>query len=418
MALVKNMNSQSLTIINPVAFDSLSDIRATLLKDSITDTVVSNIRNIVDVIGRGINSSIEERVGSIVSKVAGEILKQSSIGEDSLDYFKFRINPNKLSVPKKKMVDNKYTGDGFDLDTRGQEMIPYSYKASTGSLVPDNLLEGACLPYLNELFSVLNLGQELSGTNLQRFPQLTANPKLSGAYIKFKLFEQFWEQNNDDLLIFWEDDCYLGKFMNFSYEVDGFNPYQIMYTFDFMVYPDFKYNLLTGYITENSFATIKKTFNRFYGIQEGSLEEKIRSGALKTAPNLTNLAGNATKLTDSQQADEDWFASLGAYPYNRNKTSLLKNLSRDHQTELQNITPRQMADWYKENNGIDIFEDSISFNLRRVIKGSSLSNPNANSRNKGQSPTIDTGESKEEKEILTGNNPDPNGLTGITTFTP
>jgi hypothetical protein len=399
MALIKNMNSQALTIVNPQAFTSLADIKKRLLKDAITDTVVNNVRGIIENIGRGINSQIEEKVGTLISKIAGDILKRDSIDEITMDYFRFRINPNKLSVPKKKIADIKYTGAGWDIDIRGQELIMYSYKGSTGSLVPDNILNGVTLPYLNELFSIMNLGQELTGNYFYRFPQLTSNPKLSSAYIVFKLFELFWEQNNDDLLIFWEDECYLGKFLNFTYEIDGMNPYQIMYSFDFAVYPEFKYNLVTGDITESDFISIQKRFNRFSGIEDNSIYSKIKDKALSKSVIKPITIGNS-ELTDKEQADTNWFSSLGAFPYGKDKLKLIQNTSLNYSATLSRITPRQMADWLKANSNIDIFEDNISFNLKK-----SITTQSATESGGGTTAVKDTSEMKHEEQTKVNNDP-------------
>lgn len=362
MALSQHPKIQLLTMVNPNSFDSLADIRTKFLKDSVVDTVSAMIQSVVTNIGRGVNTTAPT-VGSLINKIAGEVLKQSGIGDDNMDYFKFRINPNKLSVPKKKIVDIKYTGDGYDIDVRGQELIMYSYQASTGSMMPDNMLDKVGLPLLNQLFSILNLGQELTGQNIFKFPEITRNPKLSDAYIKFKLFELFWEKNDDDLLIFWEDDCYLGKFINFNYTVDGLDPYQIKYNFDFAVYPDFKYNLYTGWITENSFSAIKNNSNKYQGVNEDNLISNLKKQALSEIEIETGTLN--TSLTNKQESDIEWFSSLGAYPYNKNKTQFLKNISLGFSTDLRRITPKELANWYKANRNIDIFEDNISFNLQK-----------------------------------------------------
>lgn len=399
MALSKHSKSQALTVINPQAFGSLAEIKARFLKESITDTISANLQTLTNALGRGVNS-VAPRVGTLINKIAGEVLKKSNISDDDLNYFKFRINPVKLQVPKKKISDIKYTGAGYDMDIRGQELIMYSYQASTGSLVPDNLLDKIGLDSLNELFSILNVSQELFERNIYKFPEITRNPKLSDAYIKFKLFKLFWEKNDDDLLIFWEDDCYLGKFLNFNFTVDGLNPYQILYTFDFAVYPEFEYNLYTGWISESDFEKIQNRFTRYTGFNENKLIDAIKSQSLSIAEKEAGVITSDTR-SDTEESDNGWFASLGEYPYNRNKVQFLKNLSLGFSTDLGRITPKQMADWYKANKDIDIFDDNISFRLN-------ISHTSNNALSlTGQSEVQNVEEVRKEQEFKTHYNVEP-----------
>lgn len=338
--------SLPLTIINPNAFTTLGEIKARFLKDSILETIGSNMFEIVSGLTNVVNA-VAPKVGTIIGNIAQEIYKQNGLFEDNLAYFRFRINPNKLSVSNKKILSTKYTGSGYDIDTRGNELIQYKYTGTSGSLVPYNFFDSVGIPMLKQLFEVLNIGASIAGAS-ERFPELSSNPKLSEAYLKFLLFDLFWRYNNDDLLVFWEDNCYVGKLNSFNFNLDANNPYQIIWDFDLQVYPDFVYNVYTGWISEADFSNIKNTFNR--GVPTNNVTFS------------SDIAG--------QSQNEDlvtWFSTLGQYPYNKDKIQFFKNMSLNLSTDISSITPINMAKYYKAIKNIDIFEENSSFNLRTNI---------------------------------------------------
>lgn len=105
------------------------------------------------------------------------------------------------------------------------------------------------------------------------------------------LFETFWKSNNDDLLIVYEDNAYLGKFNSFEWNQDAMNPYQINYSFDFVVYPEFNYNTNTGWITLEADTKMRKRFNRI---------PTTPIVGVQTAPNNPNLYTNDDNVPISE----------------------------------------------------------------------------------------------------------------------
>ena len=356
-------DTSPLTIIDPRAFNSLDDIKKKIILDSVTDRVSGMFTDILGNITSSINLS-NPGVGSIISNIVGDVLQQFGITQDSLSYYRFWINPQKFDLAKQKMISWKYTGAGFEGDTRGEEMQQASYSGTTGSLVPKEFWLAKSLPLWNELASILNLTQDQI-----RLPEITNNPKLSAKYLKFILFDEFWKHNNNDLLVIWEDNCYVGKFKSYKFNQQETHPYEIFWNFNLSVYPDFTYNIFTGWITNSEFARIKSTFN-----------QGLASQAQAPGGGLDFMGINLPSLkTDSQiQEDQDWFYTLGQFPYNKDKMLFFSTQVRDFKLGINNLTPVQFDELYKVNQDIDIYEETSTFNLQSKIKD--IAQPNVTSQ--------------------------------------
>lgn len=368
-----NLNfSEQKTI--PLTILSLNRIQASALdinyikQKYIIDSVKSDtVGTVVSIIGDsisnlGIGSTDYGNVFNYATQIASTIFAQDNITNDSLDCYKFRINPQKLTVANSKMMTNKYTGGGWESDTIGQNLITYSYSTTTGSLVPFSkyrAIEGITRSLISKLASSAGT---ISMTILDRFlqlPELSANPRLSSAYIKFLLFDYFWKNNNGPLLIMWEDNAYIGKVSNFKFTLTDKEPYQILYDFDLIVFPGFVYNLYSGYLTQESYDQIKRVF--------------LRSSSKQFGINVISDIDDEVKqkqLTSEQTAkamEEDlWYSTLGAYDKNKANyySKLFKVNNYPEVIDYYNLTPRDLSILFKNNDKIDIFEDSIDPNLK------------------------------------------------------
>ena len=228
------MSDNALTIINfkKKGFNIDSFIRKNII-DSTKKTVSGFLSDIVSTVGIELNSTT---VGYI-SQITQELLNQEGINEDNLDIYQFKINPVSFNFPRQKIINNILTGGGWDSDVRGQNMIVVNYSATTGSLVPqtaNTIIEKIARDLISR-GSALTQKVVSSANNLlfpnDLFYQLANNPKLSTRYLKFLLFDIFWRANDDDLLIIWEDNTYIGKFVSFDYKPDGNKPWEIQYNF-------------------------------------------------------------------------------------------------------------------------------------------------------------------------------------------
>jgi hypothetical protein len=137
-----------------------------------------------------------------------------------------------------------------------------------------------------------------------------------------------------------------------------------MWRFNIEVYPDFKYNLYTGWIDDKAYDVIQQTFNKRFK------DTKLFSGSdpLELNSGLLTRKGFEDKLTFEESDAVEWFQSLGDIVYGKNKVLLNQNRTRDKGSDLSKINPRQLAELYKLNSNIDLFEDSIDFNLKNFLQ--------------------------------------------------
>lgn len=392
-----NSNLANLTFINITAFDTLKSIRETLYYDSIKGILSSIFKETLSL------NTISTKLGFIFNNLMKGIIEEDDIGDITLDYFRFKINPQNLNVDRKKIISSRYTGAGFDVDTRGEELIGMTYSGTTGSLVP----KGLYMRLLREIESQLDLFKNVmllngvTGTIQNKINEICRNPKLSTAYLRFLLLELYWQHANDEMLIIWEDNAYIGKFTQFSYKLDANNPYQILYNFSIQVYPEFKYNVATGWITNSDYAIIKGRFDNRENILtandgkildtkkilDETLNEKlgkgfeeigndiklyvqkgtdIFEGFYKSFENGFCDLGIETSLSSETNELEEWYSSLGMFAYNKNK--LVLNQNSTEKTSGISITPVDIGRYYRMRGGkgIDMFEESSNLERRNV----------------------------------------------------
>ena len=360
-----------LTILSLDRIDGgVIDINSIKQKYIINRTKSDTVGTIVSILGEslsnlGIGSTDYGNIFNYASQIANVIFAQDNIPSDGLNSYKFRINPQKLTVTKSKMMTNKYTGGGWESDTIGQNLITYSYSATTGSLVPFSkyrAIEGIARSLISKVTgSIGTISMTLFDRFLQ-FPELTTNPRLSSAYVKFLLFDNFWKSNNGPLLILWEDNAYIGKVSSFKFTLTDKEPYQIMYDFELIVFPGFEYNLYSGYIAQESYDQIKRVFLR-------SSSKQFGSNVIDNVSDEVKQKNLAAEMTASAMEEDLWYSTLGAY--DKNKAEYYRELFSTNKypeiLDYHNLTPRDLSMLFKHNDQIDIFEDSIDPNLKRDL---------------------------------------------------
>jgi hypothetical protein len=397
---LENTSGNFFSIINPIAYENFSDLENQVLLNSVKDTIGSTIADTFNsLVGADIFDTDKGNAGTIIARITANILQQNNISEDTFNFYKFRINPQKFKLSRRKIIDEKLVGSGWDLDTINEEMISIGYEGTTGSLVPYNFFNKTVEPLLRSLLSqyggIGTIGEIFDG--YVDIPVLNRNPKLSASYIKFLNFEQFWKRNNNDLLFIWEDNCYLGKFTDFSYNLSEKEPYQIFWSFNIKVYPDFKYNLYTGWIDNDKYKDIQQLFNkRFKGTNQISSQSPNEINSVGRTP-----IGFESILTSTEETAVSWFEGLGKNLYNKNGALFLENSNLDKSFNLNDITPKRLAELYKQNSKIDLFEDSIEFNMHR---------PSIDIQSNNETEPIESSEPKDikEEEIQSNRTENPN----------
>jgi hypothetical protein len=71
-------------------------------------------------------------------------------------------------------------------------------------------------------------------------------PELTPAWHYLQLFKQFFLMHDDDLIFILNDEVTVGRFDDFTFDLDANNPWIINYRFAVSVYPDTEFSLLTG----------------------------------------------------------------------------------------------------------------------------------------------------------------------------
>lgn len=326
----------TMMVVNPDSFGTLSEVLSSVVFEAVLSELLGNLQNTFEeATGMPIDWGMS-LLSEPVRELANTILGRHGIKEDKLSYYRFRINPIRTQEGYKKIIDSKLTGGGFDLDTRGAEMIQKRFQCTTGSLIPVEVVS-----LITDLAIKIPVVSD-AGDLLRR------NPKLSGSYIKFTAFKHFWQLHNDDLLFLFEDDAYLGRLTSLDIDEDSLRPYEITFSFDLQIYPGKFFNLYTGYINEDFFQSFKATRN---------LEETDSS--IFNREDTTLPTGEITPKEQSLLNDYSSGSTAGLKPKNNEKAkSTTKKI-------LKLTDPLQLSRYLKDINksDIDIFEDVTTFNV-------------------------------------------------------
>lgn len=327
----------TMMIVNPDSFGTLSAVRSTVVFEAVRAELLGNLQNAFEeTTGMPIDwatSLLSDHLGG----VANEILKRYGIKEDKLSYYRFRVNPIRTQEGHKKIIDSKLTGGGFDLDTRGTELIQKRFQCTTGSLIPVEVVS-----LVTDLAIKVPVVSDVDEA-------LRRNPKLSGSYVKFTAFKQFWQLHNDDLLFLFEDDAYLGRIGSLDIDEDASRPYEITFSFDLQIYPGKSFNLYTGYVNEDLFQSFKSTRNL------EKTDSSYFNDTIKIPP-----TGEITPKEQSLLNDYGSGSTAGLKPKNNEKAK-----SPTKKIALKLTDPLQLSRYLKDINksDIDIFEDVTTFNV-------------------------------------------------------
>lgn len=127
--------------------------------------------------------------------------------------FKFRINPDQLTVTKKKLEKYILTKIGYERQAWGNDLFMFQYSGSTGVFRPEETGQAAVVPF------------DLTETK---------------AWQKLKEFERFFERQGQGrvrMRLWAEPFEYVGSLPAFSFRQDAHNPFHIRYDFTFTGVP-------------------------------------------------------------------------------------------------------------------------------------------------------------------------------------
>lgn len=160
----------------------------------------------------------------------------SALSQKTADYYKFRINPSRLSCSASKVQSTIKTAKGWDIHTWGNNLDVLSYSGTTGYMKPPAIL--------------ISMGIK--------------DVRLSPAWQRFNKFDDFFHQNDGELVMIFEHVLMKVHMVDFRYDRIAEDPWQIKYSFSLRCDWDTKINMLTG-IVKNFFTEQADLFSKFKG---------------------------------------------------------------------------------------------------------------------------------------------------------
>jgi hypothetical protein len=159
--------------------------------------------------------SLSENVGAMASGAADQSLLEM--------FYRMPINPNTMSVNRKKLTKKDKTAAGWEVAMGGNEMIEYSFKGNTGYL--------ALPSYITNLKGSDNIA------SLARLDNIMLNPR----YYLLMRFHDFYDKSHQDhtvLTMIYDMQIIQGHLTSLEYSRNAEEPYRIDYSYKFMAYPD------------------------------------------------------------------------------------------------------------------------------------------------------------------------------------
>jgi len=144
-------------------------------------------------------------------------------------YYKFLLNPQNVNFSHTKLQVVEETSDLTIVNTYRNAASNLSFKGISGCTLP------------REFMVAMGSESALPRETLSRYP------KLSSAWIKFRQLEKFYTEINSDIVLMYDMDLYIGKFVSFGYSLDANNPWVINYDMAFKLYPDLMLHTLSAY---------------------------------------------------------------------------------------------------------------------------------------------------------------------------
>lgn len=168
-------------------------------------------------------------------------------------YYKFLLNPSNVKIGHQKLQTISEASDITIINTFRNQSPTMSISGVSGCLLPRALMSAA--------------GTEKSMINEMAWAKY---PKVSPAWLKFRQLEKFYNEINSDIVMMYDMDLFVGKFVSFEYSQDANNPYVITYSMNFRLYPGLMLHTLSAYDYKPFFDTMLQRYgNSFAKTFEG-----------------------------------------------------------------------------------------------------------------------------------------------------
>lgn len=182
-------------------------------------------------------TSIVQSVGAPLEAAVSEVL--FILGK--YWYYKFLLNPTNVSFTHRKLQTTEETSDLTIVNTYRNAAMNLSFSGISGCTIPRDFMEI----------------METEG----KLPMDAINyPKLSAAYFKFRQLEKFYKEINSDIVLMYDLDLYVGKFVSFDYKQDANNPWVINYNMNFIIYPGMELHTTSIYDYKSFFGAMNDRY--------------------------------------------------------------------------------------------------------------------------------------------------------------
>jgi hypothetical protein len=184
-----------------------------LIDITIKEVVTNVVSDIVSIILKDLTNL------NTLSETIASIIREKSCLTDETYFYKFRINPNKVTITRRKLQTITTYGWGYyDIEYFGDELLDISVSGTTGLLLP---------PYPLPSLGITDV-------------------RLTPAYIKLVHLEKFYKKSSQSLFFTIAGRLYHGFLVDLSYSLDANNPRKIDYTFKFTAHPKFVFDLFSN----------------------------------------------------------------------------------------------------------------------------------------------------------------------------
>lgn len=171
-----------------------------------------------------------------------EFFRESMAGVfvETDQFFRFRINPNLLTVRKNKIISNSFTKTGFTFSHHGNDLTRLGYKGSTGYFEPPNVAQVA-----SQIARIVP-GFPRNVQDAEALRDAITSLLLSGqinitqseVWQKFRRFEAFWDRIQSEMAMYYDQRLYRVQVTSFNYSEDASDPFQIKYDFEVLAHTD------------------------------------------------------------------------------------------------------------------------------------------------------------------------------------
>jgi len=161
-------------------------------------------------------------------------------------YYKFLLNPQNVTITHSKLQNVSEASDITIINTYRNTAATMSIRGISGSLLP------------RDFMSVTGAATKLPTETLARYP------KLSAAWFKFRQLEKFYNEVNSDIVIMYDMDLYIGKFVSFNYSQEANNPWVINYDMQFKIYPAMILHSLSIYDYSTFFTAMVERYGKTF----------------------------------------------------------------------------------------------------------------------------------------------------------